>query len=410
METSSSSPSTPFGVTSTPVTAKSSIVLFNHHITIKLDDPNYLLWRRQVMHAIQGHGLHKFIFAAIGNEVSEHEKMHCILEGLLKEYESFVTSINLKSEPVSIWELEAYLLGQEIRLDKSSKVISSTPVPSANVASLDSKDKSNSSSKQNNNSNFGGRQYNSNNNSFNNNNRGGRGGRSNGNRPFVMCQVCGRTVHIASYCYNRFDSSYQMTTEQYHHNFKQKSSGSMTAMLATLERLYDAAWFLDYGVTNHVTTYYNNMMQGTEYNGPEQLHMGNGNGLVISNVGKSIVTSSFKPNIALKLNNLLHIPSVTKKLATKTILLKGYFKPNGPYSFDDFQLKHLTSSPQSTSSASPQVHVSVSNTESVVSSALVSVSNNVPTTHATTATTLELGDLVDERSRPQNVILGRRAS
>ncbi|KAF7802908.1 Retrovirus-related Pol polyprotein from transposon TNT 1-94 [Senna tora] len=106
--------------------------------------------------------------AAIGSEISEHDLIQCILEGLPGEYESFVTSFYLKSEPVSIWALEASLIAQEVRVEKSLKAITTTQA-SANVAATDSKDKSNSNAKS------GGQNQLNNRPFFNNNNNRGRG-------------------------------------------------------------------------------------------------------------------------------------------------------------------------------------------------------------------------------------------
>ncbi|KAF7824434.1 Retrovirus-related Pol polyprotein from transposon TNT 1-94 [Senna tora] len=241
--------------------------------------------------------------AAIGSEVSEHEQIQCMLEGLPPEYESFVTSMHVKSEPVTIWELEALLIAQEVRVEKATKVIS-TAQPSANVASTESKDKSNFGSKQNNSNQYNNRSFFNNNN--NNNRGGGRSsfgrGRGRGrfpqnntdtnNRPYTMCQVCGRTNHIASACYYRFDNSYQMTEQQYHQQVRQRSSGNMTAMIATPDSLSDSAWFPDSGATNHATPEYGNLMSNSEYTGSEQLHMGNGNRGSSSQSGGSPSTSS----------------------------------------------------------------------------------------------------------------------
>ena len=49
------------------------------------------------------------------------------------------------------------------------------------------------------------------------------------------------------------------------------------------------------------------------YNGSDQLHVGDGVGLSINNVGKSVIQSnlSSKP---LFLNQLLHVPKLTKNL------------------------------------------------------------------------------------------------
>ena len=49
-----------------PVKSPSSLppvhrVSFNHPLAIKLEDKNYLLWRRQVLAAVKGHNLGHFL-------------------------------------------------------------------------------------------------------------------------------------------------------------------------------------------------------------------------------------------------------------------------------------------------------------------------------------------------------------
>ncbi|KAF7841583.1 Retrovirus-related Pol polyprotein from transposon TNT 1-94 [Senna tora] len=199
---------------------------------------------------------------AIGSEVSDHEYIQCILEGLPK-----------------------------IRVEKNLKAVSTDP-PSANMANMDLKDKGSSSSKSNNyqnqpkqfNNRGGGRQnFGRGRGRGNNNNRGGFNGGYSGfqvtnNRPYVMCQVCGKGGHIASVCYHRLDTSYQLNEQQYNQQLRQRSSGNMSAMVATPEILSDSSWFPDSGASNHVTADGGNLMNSSEYMGPEQLHMGNGAG------------------------------------------------------------------------------------------------------------------------------------
>ncbi|KAF7820554.1 Retrovirus-related Pol polyprotein from transposon RE1 [Senna tora] len=184
-----------------------NVIALNHNLSVKLDDKNYLLWRQQILVALEGHDLEKYIVGsrfvppkfdtegdrdagkltwnimieqfgintkarvhlyrtelrgikkgtktmskfllkikaiagalrAIGSLISEHEHMQYILEGLPQEYESFVTSANMKTNLTSIGELEALLIAQEVRVDQSLKAIKSTETPSANVASVDIK-------------------------------------------------------------------------------------------------------------------------------------------------------------------------------------------------------------------------------------------------------------------------------
>lgn len=46
------------------------------------------------------------------------------------------------------------------------------------------------------------------------------------------------------------------------------------------------------------------------------MHIGNVQGLSINSVGSMSFTSPFSPHTNLKLNNLLHVPSITKNLVS----------------------------------------------------------------------------------------------
>ncbi|KAF7802369.1 histone deacetylase [Senna tora] len=464
-----------------------NVIAFNHNLSVKLDDKNYLLWRQQILAALEGHDLEKYVagsrfvppkFDTEGDREAgklnlsylkwkkqdklilswllgsmtesmlthvnecEHSyeawnimieqfgintkarvhlyrtELRGIKKGLPQEYESFVTSANMKSDLASIGELEALLVAQEVRVDKSLKAVKTADTPSANVASVDQKEKTNQ------NKNNQPRPFRAFNNFRGGRNGGGRfnnyrGGFARGrggsnfnqgfNRPFVVCQVCSKTGHIASQCYNRYDSNYQLSQQQYSQNFtqaRQRSSGNMSAMVATPDAITDAAWFPDSGATNHVTSDASNLMYGVEYSGAEQLHMGNGKGLLISNIGQSLVKSSFQPSLNLVLNNLLHVPSITKNLAsvskfakdnsvffefhfdacyvksqaTKATLLKGSIRPDGLYYFTDFQLLHQSSQPPCTSrSYDSSVNLCSSSASPIVLASTVgsSISNSV---------------------------------
>lgn len=68
---------------------------------------------------------------AIGDPITIREHADIIIEGLPENYESSVSHINNRSEPLTIDEIETILLGLEARIDKFMK----KPVVSVNVAS-----------------------------------------------------------------------------------------------------------------------------------------------------------------------------------------------------------------------------------------------------------------------------------
>ncbi|RDX94432.1 hypothetical protein CR513_23187, partial [Mucuna pruriens] len=60
---------------------------------------------------------------AIGDVVPPREQLDVILEGLLEDYESIVSLIISKFDPLSVNEVETLLLAREAHLDKFKKVV-----------------------------------------------------------------------------------------------------------------------------------------------------------------------------------------------------------------------------------------------------------------------------------------------
>ena len=55
------------------------------------------------------------------------------------------------------------------------------------------------------------------------------------------------------------------------------------------------------------------MLTSSEFEGPDQVHIGNGSGMQIQHIGNSSLHSS-KSNTIFNLRNLLHVPKITKNL------------------------------------------------------------------------------------------------
>lgn len=75
-----------------------------------------------------------------------------------------------------------------------------------------------------------------------------------------------------------------------------------------------ASWFPDSGAFFHVTNDAKNLQQLTPIEGPDQIYMGNGQGLHIQSSGSSVFTSPIHPHTPLTFHNLLLIPTITKNL------------------------------------------------------------------------------------------------
>ncbi|KAJ4807334.1 Gag/pol [Rhynchospora pubera] len=77
-------------------------------------------------------------------------------------------------------------------------------------------------------------------------------------------------------------------------------------------------WFLDSGATHHVTSDINNLSSFESYEGTDQLHIGDGKGLLITHVGSAIVYLGTK---SIVLSNVLLVPGFTKNLISLSTIL-----------------------------------------------------------------------------------------
>lgn len=73
--------------------------------------------------------------------------------------------------------------------------------------------------------------------------------------------------------------------------------------------------FLDSGATNHLTSDINNLVSHAAYTGGDQIRVGNGEGLYITNPGSLSITTSDQPLLlhkVLRAKNLLSISQLTR--------------------------------------------------------------------------------------------------
>jgi hypothetical protein len=136
----------------------------------------------------------------------------------------------------------------------------------------------------------------------------GRGGRScgsapsrgdrHGNDPRPACQICGRVGHTAVKCWYRMDESFQ-------------DEHPSAALASTSSYKVDPNWYSDTGATDHITNDLDRLAVCDQYQGNDMVQVGNGAGLKIMHVG------SYSINIDthhLALNNVLHVPEISKHL------------------------------------------------------------------------------------------------
>uniref|UniRef100_A0A2N9HTS2 Reverse transcriptase Ty1/copia-type domain-containing protein n=1 Tax=Fagus sylvatica TaxID=28930 RepID=A0A2N9HTS2_FAGSY len=235
--------------------------------------------------------------AAIDQPLADYELVSFLMAGLGSEYDSLVTSVQTRADPLSLEELYGHLLAHELRL------VQNQPSVDLSMATAHFANKTSSTR-----GGRGGRYSNSGQNgrgsanAFQKNANRGRGrGRGNfiSNRP--VCQVCTKPGHDALHCYHRFDNAY--TAE---------STPNMQAFVATPQVSPDPNWYTDTGATHHLTSDFGNLnMRSEEYHGPEQIRVGNGKGLSIHHIGDTLLST---PQSNFLLRNVLHVPKITKNL------------------------------------------------------------------------------------------------
>lgn len=299
---------------------------------------DYLLKIRMIVDAL----------ASIGDPIPSSHHIDVILEGLPSEYASVVSVVESKFGDMDLDEVEILLTAHELRLNKFKK----STVPDLGSLNLThtapqstSPEAPQSGSTDSPNpqvppsyvepeySSFrGGRS-----------NRGGRGKGRGGRNSNVQCQVCSKVGHSALNCWHRFNQQFQPTVHpsnpytatpwlvppvpygQFPANVwtrpqapQPRSSSAYpspsTFIANTAPSTSAASWYPDSGASYHVTNDANNLQQVTPFEGHEQIYIGNGQGLVINSAGSSQFLSQNHPHTPLTLNNLLHVPSITKNL------------------------------------------------------------------------------------------------
>ncbi|KAJ4720471.1 Retrovirus-related Pol polyprotein from transposon TNT 1-94 [Melia azedarach] len=248
-----------------------------------------------------------------GNMVSDDELVLYLMEGLGPEYDSVIVNITSRPEKLPLREVYSMLLSQERRIEKnlSAGNINLAPNMSTNYtySGYNNNQRRNWAERNNQNQHAG-----------NQNHFGeflpGKGNHRNASEGEgkTICQICFRIGHEASKCWFRFNKKF--TTKPGARNFQKK------AYAATLETVTDPNWYLDSGATNHITNNLSNLSIGTEYKGNDQLAVGNGNKLLISHIGHSLLPT-FHPQMTkhLHLNHILHVPGITKNLISISKLI-----------------------------------------------------------------------------------------
>ncbi|KAI0501901.1 hypothetical protein KFK09_016846 [Dendrobium nobile] len=153
----------------------------------------------------------------------------------------------------------------------------------------------------------------------------------------ITCQICLKRGHTADICWHRHDANYITQRSQ---------PDSNNALFATTEAPA-SEWYLDSGASAHMTNKSDQLIQGSAYQGNDQVMVGDGRTVPIAHSGLGLLPT---PDRKLLLSNLLHIPaishnllSISKLVSTNNISIT--FTPNG-FTLKDLQTnQHLLSGP-----------------------------------------------------------------
>ena len=242
---------------------------------------------------------------AIGQTVEASDVVAYILTGLPSEYDSLVAAVTTLIEIVTVDALYGFLLSHELRLEQQTAT-AELGQPTANLANRTTSNSGRGGSRP----------------PFFNNSHGGHSkgrGRGRGNAPLSsfnarnqqgtrpVCHICLKAEHTAPNCWHRFEQNYQ-------------PQSNAQAYTATTPATNDSTWYPDTGANNHITSNLNHLNLNIEdYTGPDQVRVGNGQGLIIHHIGSSVLCSSSK---TFFLNNVLPVPSIKRTYFLSINLLK----------------------------------------------------------------------------------------
>jgi hypothetical protein len=215
--------------------------------------------------------------------------MTYILAGLDPEYNSVVSAVVTRVEPISVHELYGQLLSLESWQVLLQGGFSNAPSANATMHGCGGFDRGHSGSRgwygERTGNNFGNNRAPNNNNTRN----------SNGKRS--TCQVYEKEGHTAIQCWYHFDESYGPERK--------------TATAVTHAYGIDTNRYTNTGATDHITGKLEKLDMRNKYNGVDQVHTASDSGMSIRHIGYSVIPT---PSHDLVLKNILHVPDATKNL------------------------------------------------------------------------------------------------
>lgn len=223
--------------------------------------------------------------STIGAPVTNSELIVKILSGLGPEFREISAAIRARDSTITYEELYEKLLDHELFLRHEE----STPVPNQITAAAAISNKAGNYSNHRHPNHGRNQQWRSTNRSTSANQR--RPSTTNNANDGVRCQLCNKVGHVASVCRSKS------------HNHFEAKANYVSGLRAS-----ENPWILDSGASHHITAEPQNLQ---EYNGMEQVSMGDGNKIPITHTGSTQLNAS---NKFFKLSNTLCAPTIKRNL------------------------------------------------------------------------------------------------
>lgn len=120
------------------------------------------------------------------------------------------------------------------------------------------------------------------------------------------CQICGLSNHIADICRRHYTQQQTGPRPLWLVNYINYGTRPNTFNTGNF-----ISWYLNIGSNFHTIPDITNLHSISPYQGAYQLHVRNGQGLNVDNIGEATLSS---PTWKLTLNNILHVPNIVKNL------------------------------------------------------------------------------------------------
>jgi histone deacetylase 1/2 len=271
------------------------------------------------------------ILTSIGLPLRQEEFITYVLGGLGEEYDALVEVVSGRTTPIPTRDLYSQLLNTEQRIETRKAELGEFHSANASFKPSTSKPGYRPDANRkppvylNNypgNERGGGSGNNQERNGGNNYDRGGERfdqagrGRGNGGNRHV-CQLCGKVGHLASQCFKRFKREFLGIGNDGRYTDKQVAAATSGH---SPSYPVDTSWYADTGATDHLTSQLDKLTTREDYRDRDQVRAANGSGMQIRHIGQSLLPTS--NSNSLKLNDVLHVPSVTRNLLSVHRLTK----------------------------------------------------------------------------------------